>query len=151
MNKKSIEDTYTGSLITWMDLEKLICCQAETLKAAVKTTLENYKRDALEEYKNQTRLDKTKGLSPSLVIVDDVKDGFITKTQEEITDIETKANALLELGEVQKPVEDYIELLQETIMTYQGELYSKNSDIGRLEFKVKMLEEAAKRDSLVAD
>lgn len=73
----------------------------------------------------------------------------MTRTQEEITDIETKANTLLELGEVQKPVEDYIELLQETIMTYQGELYSKNSEIGRLESKVKRLEEAVKNDSLI--
>jgi peptidoglycan hydrolase CwlO-like protein len=64
----------------------------------------------------------------------------MTRTQTEITDIETKANTLLELGEVQKPVEDYIELLQETIVTYQGELFSKNSEVSKLEFKVSKLE-----------
>lgn len=58
------------------------------------------------------------------------------KTKKEIEATEAKVMAMLELGELDSAVVDYIELLQETITTYQGELYTKNSQISSLEYKL---------------
>lgn len=58
------------------------------------------------------------------------------KTKKHIEATEAKVMAMLELGELDSAVVDYIELLQETITTYQGELYAKNSQISSLEYKL---------------
>lgn len=58
------------------------------------------------------------------------------KTKQHIEATEAKVMAMLELGELDSAVVDYIELLQETITTYQGELYTKNSQISSLEYKL---------------
>lgn len=58
------------------------------------------------------------------------------KTKQHIEATEAKIMAMLELGELDSAVVDYIELLQETITTYQGELYAKNSQISSLEYKL---------------
>lgn len=58
------------------------------------------------------------------------------KTKQHIEATEVKVMEMLELGELDSAVVDYIELLQETITTYQGELYAKNSEIGSLEYKL---------------
>ncbi|TMP48704.1 hypothetical protein [Pseudoalteromonas sp. S1688] len=58
------------------------------------------------------------------------------KTKQHIEATEAKVMAMLELGELDSAVVDYIELLQETITTYQGELYAKNSQISSLEYKL---------------
>lgn len=58
------------------------------------------------------------------------------RTQEEIDQIIKDVFELEGRGEIQKPIIDYIELLQETIQTYQGELYAKNSQISSLEYKL---------------
>lgn len=54
------------------------------------------------------------------------------KTIDEMSDIETKVITLMELGELDDAVTDYIGLLQDAIIQYQGKLYSKNSEIMRL-------------------
>lgn len=54
------------------------------------------------------------------------------RTHQEITDVETRAMTLLEVGEVDKPIIEYIEVLQDAIAAYQGELYARNSDVSSL-------------------
>lgn len=61
------------------------------------------------------------------------------KTKQHIEATEAKVMAMLELGELDSAVVDYIELLQETITTYQGELYAKNSEISSLKYKLAAL------------
>jgi hypothetical protein len=52
---------------------------------------------------------------------------------------EAKVMAMLELGELDSAIVDYMELLHKTISTYQGELYAKNSQISSLESKLNHL------------
>ena len=63
------------------------------------------------------------------------------KTKRHIEATEAKVMAMLELGELDSAVVDYIELLQETITTYQGELYTKNSEISKLTYKLNAIKE----------
>ena len=65
----------------------------------------------------------------------------MTETQKEIESIEEKVIELLEANKVQQVIVDFINILQSAISAYQGELYSKNSEVGKLEYKIKQLEE----------
>lgn len=73
------------------------------------------------------------------------------RTQEEKVSIEEKAIALMEVGEVEKPVLDYIEILQDTISIYQGELYAKNSDIGSMRTRLSNALSMIERVKVVVD
>lgn len=68
----------------------------------------------------------------------------MTRTQEEIQDIQKKVFSLEGKGEIQESVQEYIEILHGLIEGYQGELYSKNSEVSSLEYKIAKLENEIK-------